>query len=101
MVAGGIGGPSTVFAFVACIAAFGPAVGVLWTAFIGGLLIDLTWGVALQGQSLGQVTFVGPHALGFTLGAWVSVNSRRIFVRRGEILPGRVDGLRLGQPHTE
>lgn len=79
---GGIGGPSTVFAFVACIAAFGPVVGVLWTAFIGGLLIDLTWGVALQGQSLGQVTFVGPHALGFALGAWVIVNSRRIFVRR-------------------
>jgi hypothetical protein len=71
-----------VFAFVACIASFGPAVGVLWVAFLGGLLVDLTWSVALQGQSVGQVTFVGPHALGFVLGAWVIVKSRRIFVRR-------------------
>lgn len=84
--AGGIGGPSVTFAFVACIAAFGPPVAVLWTAFIGGLLIDLTWSVALWGQSgtaaVGQVTFAGPHALGFVVGAWVVLKSRRVFVRR-------------------
>lgn len=79
---GGIGGPSVVFGFVACIASFGPAIGVMWAAFLGGLLVDLTWGVALQGQSLGQATFVGPHALGFVLGAWVILKSRRVFVRR-------------------
>jgi hypothetical protein len=83
--AGGIGGPSVVFAFVACVAAFGPVTAVLWIAFIGGLLVDLTWSVAHWsggGQGVGQVTFVGPHALGFVLGAWVIVKSRRIFVRR-------------------
>ncbi|HZW08140.1 MAG TPA: hypothetical protein VFF65_13540, partial [Phycisphaerales bacterium] len=83
--AGGIGGPAVVFAFVACIASFGPAVAVLWVAFIGGLLIDLTWSVALWaggGQAVGQVTFVGPHALGFVAGAWAILNCRRIFVRR-------------------
>jgi hypothetical protein len=83
---GGIGGPSVVFAFVACIAAFGPTTAVLWVAFLGGLLVDLSWSVALWGQSgasnIGQVTFVGPHALGFLIGAWVIVRSRRVFVRR-------------------
>lgn len=84
--AGGIGGPSVTFAFVACIAAFGPPISVLWTAFVGGLLIDLTWSVALWGQSgssaVGQVTFVGPHALGFVLGGWTVLKLRRVFVRR-------------------
>lgn len=79
---GGIGGPSVVFAFVACIASFGPAVSVMWVAFVGGLLVDLTWSVALHGQSLGQVTFIGPHALGFTLGAWTILKVRYAFGRR-------------------
>jgi len=84
--AGGAGGPSVVFAFVACIAAFGPATGVLWVAFCGGLLVDLTWSVALWNQGsvsgVGQVTFLGPHALGYVVGAWVILNVRRAFVRR-------------------
>ena len=79
---GGIGGPSVAFAFAACVAAFGPATGCLWVAFMAGLLVDLTWSVALSGQSFGQATFVGPHALGFVVGGWVIVKSRRIFVRR-------------------
>lgn len=83
--AGGIGGPSTVFAFVACIAAFGPGVTSLWIGFIGGLLIDLTWGVGLAGQTIGQATFVGPHALGFTAGAWVVLRCRKVFIRRNPL----------------
>ncbi|MFT3685648.1 MAG: hypothetical protein QM783_12100 [Phycisphaerales bacterium] len=79
---GGIGGPSVVFALVACVASFGPSVSSLWVAFMGGLLVDLTWSVAQQGQSIGQVTFVGPHALGFLLGAWVILRVRYAFGRR-------------------
>jgi len=84
--AGGVGGPSVVFAFVACIAAFGPATAVLWVAFCGGLLVDLTWSVALWNQGsvsgVGQVTFLGPHALGYLVGAWAILKTRRVFVRR-------------------
>jgi cell shape-determining protein MreD len=65
--------PSFAGCLVAFIALFGRTDCVLWGAWILGLITDLTPG-SMEGSQL--VFIIGPHALGFTLGAWIILTIR-------------------------
>ncbi len=70
--------PSFAGCLVAWIALFGRPDCVLWGAWVLGLLCDLTPG-SMEGQGL--VFIIGPHALGFPLGAWVVLTIRPMVFR--------------------
>ena len=69
--------------FAACLLAFvallGPPVVVVWAAWILGMLADLSPGL---GESGGGLHVIGPHALGYPLGAWLVLNFRTWMFRR-------------------
>ena len=71
--------PSFAGCLVAWIALFGRADCVLWGAWILGVLTDLTPG-SMEGSQL--VFIVGPHALGFPLGAWLVLTIRSMVFRQ-------------------
>lgn len=69
--------------FAACLLAFvallGPPVVVIWAAWLLGLLADLSPGL---GEAGGSLHVIGPHALGYPLGAWLVLNFRGWMFRR-------------------
>ncbi|MDG2094539.1 MAG: rod shape-determining protein MreD [Phycisphaerales bacterium] len=69
--------------FAACLLAFvallGPPVVVVWAAWFLGMLADLSPGL---GESGGGLHVIGPHALGYPLGAWLVLNFRTWMFRR-------------------
>ncbi|MDG2424837.1 MAG: rod shape-determining protein MreD [Phycisphaerales bacterium] len=69
--------------FAACLLAFvallAPPVSVIWAAWFLGLLADLSPGL---GEAGGGIQLIGPHALGYPLGAWVVLNFRTWMFRR-------------------
>ena len=69
--------------FAACLLAFvallGPPVVVIWAAWFLGLLVDLSPGL---GEAGGGIQVIGPHALGYPIGAWVVLNFRTWMFRR-------------------
>ncbi|MBX3363664.1 MAG: hypothetical protein KF866_02760 [Phycisphaeraceae bacterium] len=86
----GISGPAPDLLLV--LAAFAalqaPVRTALWTAFLLGLVTDLTWTVARPGGS--AVPVFGPHALGYVLGAQAIVSIRGNLIRRNPLTLGAV-----------
>ena len=74
--------PSFAGCLVAFIALSAPAPTVVWAGWFVGLLIDLSPGL---GEAVGSLHVIGPHALGFALGAWL-VLTLRIYVFRRRVL---------------
>ena len=69
--------------FVACLVTFmallAPKASVLWCAWLLGILMDLSPGL---GEAAGSMHVVGPHALGYVLGAWIVLSFRTYMFRR-------------------
>ena len=69
--------------FAACLLAFvalmAPPITVIWAAWLLGLMVDLSPGL---GEAGGSLHVIGPHALGFPLGAWIVLNFRLWMFRR-------------------
>ncbi|MCH2133048.1 MAG: rod shape-determining protein MreD [Phycisphaerales bacterium] len=69
--------------FTACLVAFtalmAPPVAAIWAAWLVGMLVDLSPGV---GEAAGSLHVIGPHALGYALGAWIVLNLRIYMFRR-------------------
>lgn len=69
--------------FAACLLAFvallAPPVVVIWAAWFLGLITDLSPGL---GEAGGSLHVIGPHALGYPLGAWLILNMRTWMFRR-------------------
>lgn len=70
--------PSFAGCLVAYMALFGRTDHVLWGAWFLGVLTDLSPG-STEGQEL--VFIIGPHALGYVLGAWIILNIRSMVFR--------------------
>jgi hypothetical protein len=94
-------GPGVVFAFVTLLAAFISPGSSLTIAVFAGLLIDLT---ALQSFSTDQTAFtnvvIGPHALGFFIGAQLVIYLRGIFLRRNPLSLALLAILGSGAAHV-
>jgi len=78
---GGIA-PSFMLAYMVFIAMWAPASGALGAAFLLGMLVDLTGPILIGSQTH---VVAGPHALGYTLGAWLVVNARGSVMRRNPV----------------
>lgn len=71
--------PSLIVPFVVFVALFAPPLPALWTALLLGLTIDLA---SPRGTG---VIIAGPHALGFTLAAYLVITVRPIMMRRNPL----------------
>lgn len=78
--------PSFVIAFLVYIAMHASQRAVLWAALILGLLVDLTGSFA-QSTS-GDAVLLGPHAVGFMLGAQIVLSLRGMIVSRNPLSLG-------------
>lgn len=74
--------PSFVFPLVVFVALMAPHRTTLWAALILGLLTDLTRVVTTDG---GNVTVVGPYALGYLLGAQFVLTVRGLVIRHNPL----------------
>lgn len=75
--------PSLVLPLVIFVAMHAPAALALWAAAIAGLLLDLTFPIALT--TGGEVRVPGPSALGFTLAAALTLNLRAMLIKRNPL----------------
>lgn len=73
--------PSFMLVYLVFIAAHGPSVTVQWAAVILGVLVDLASPLTVPGSET-QAYIVGPHALGFWLGAMLTLQLRAMVYRR-------------------
>ncbi|GAB4384170.1 MAG: hypothetical protein Kow0022_05930 [Phycisphaerales bacterium] len=78
--------PSFVIAFLAYIAMHASQRAVLWAAIILGVIVDLTGSIALS--TSGDAVLLGPHALGFLLGAQIVLSLRAMIVSRNPLSLG-------------
>jgi len=79
--------PELLFIFMIYVAAMGPVPEALWGALVLGLLSDLTAPLpapaeAGAGPVGGFVTVIGPHALGYSLGAAFTFQLRTMLYRQ-------------------
>lgn len=79
--------PSFVMPFAVYLALLAPHRTALWSAFILGLLCDLTAKVGLVGLDR-TVTLVGPHALGYLLAGQLVVTMRAMMIRKNPLTMG-------------
>ncbi|MFG0330493.1 MAG: hypothetical protein ACF8PN_11415 [Phycisphaerales bacterium] len=72
--------PSFLLIFMVFVASLATTSHALWTSLLVGLVIDLA-GASYRGDTA-AITLLGPHALGFTLGAAVVLQLRTLVYRR-------------------
>ncbi len=78
--------PSLVVPLVVFVALFAPVVPSLWTALLVGLMVDLTTlRGGLSSTGLPPTVVIGPHALGFALGAYLVHTVRPMMMRRNPL----------------
>ncbi len=75
--------PSLVLPLVIFVAMHAPSVAALWAAAVAGLLLDLTFPLALT--TGGEVRVPGPSALGFTLASALTLNLRAMLIKRNPL----------------
>lgn len=78
--------PGICGALVVFVALFAPRLTALWAALITGLMLDLG-SPSISGEGL-AFHVIGPHALGFVLGAYLVVLLRSVVVRRNPFTVG-------------
>jgi rod shape-determining protein MreD len=82
--------PDVVAALVVFVALFAPRTGALWAAWGLGLLVDLS-----PQDHAGGYYVVGPHALGYTAGAYLVLQLRTMVFRRRALTVGFLTSLAL------
>ncbi len=72
--------PELLFIFFAFVVAMAPIADAMWIALMLGLLADLTAPQILNQDQI--VTIIGPHAIGYTLGAALIIQLRTMIYRK-------------------
>lgn len=73
--------PSLMLIMMVFVAMFAPTMTLAWAGIVLGLLVDLTW----PADWVSQIVIIGPHALGFLAGAYLTVYLRNMFFRQSSL----------------